>query len=80
MVHNDMRSHTRGEMHLGKVAMHFTSSKHKSNTKKSNKTEVLSVDSLMPHIIYMQCFLEEKGFGSEEFLVIQDMRIQVTQN
>ena len=51
-VHPDMRSQTGGTMSLGKGVIISTSIKQKMNTKSSTETELISVDDLMPHILW----------------------------
>ena len=64
-VHPDMHSQTGGTMSLGKGAIIITSIKQKMNTKSSTETELIAADNLMPHIMWMNYFLNWQGYNAK---------------
>jgi hypothetical protein len=55
-------------MLLGKGSVVSTSIKQKINTKSSTETEVVAADDLMPHICWMNYFLECQGYDVSSVL------------
>lgn len=71
-VHPDCRSHTGGSFAWGTGAICNASLKQKLNGRSSAKSELTSVDNLMPQMLWTKCFLEAQGCVSEDTLVFQD--------
>lgn len=57
---------------MGKGAAYSTSSIHKINTRSSTESEVVSVNDVMPQIIWTRYFLEAQGFPIEDNILYQD--------
>eukprot|EP00957_Ditylum_brightwellii_P125405 9558394-Ditylum_brightwellii.AAC.1 len=57
-VHHDMKSHTGGLLMAGKGAVFATSIKQKLNTRSSMEAKLVSVNDLMPQILWTRYFLE----------------------
>ena len=72
VVHGDMKSHTGAMMSLGKGAAYTTSMQQKLNTKRSMETELVTVDDVMPQVIWTQKFLEAQGYVVTNNVVFQD--------
>lgn len=71
-VHHDMRSHTGGNMSMGRGSVFSYSTRQKINTKSSTEAEVVAVDDLMPMILWTQYFLAEQGYGVKGTTIYQD--------
>ena len=71
-VHPDMRSHTGGAMSLGTGVIYGTSTKQKINTKSSTESELVSVNEVLPQILWTKYFLEEQGYKAEHSIIYQD--------
>ena len=48
------------------------STKQKLNSRSSTETELISVDDLMPHVLWTRLFLEAQYYGVTENIVFQD--------
>ena len=71
-VHPDFRSHTGSTMTIGKGSPYSTSIKQKLNTKSSNESELVTVDDLMPMIIWTNNFLKHQGLKTRDTIIYQD--------
>jgi hypothetical protein len=71
-VHPDMKSHTGGDMSLGKGAVYGTSTRQKLNTKSSTEAELVGVNDGMPQILLTGYFLEAQGYGVKDSIVNQN--------
>ena len=71
-VHNDMQGHTGGTMTMGKGAIHSESTKQKLNTKSSTKLESVSVDDVLPQVLWTNYFMEAQGWQNSQTTVHQD--------
>ena len=71
-THPDCKGHTGGALTLGKGTLCNTSRKQKLNTRSSTETELVSVDDMMPSVLWTKYFLEEQGYGSAETVIKQD--------
>ena len=71
-VHPDMRSHTGAVMSLGKGALYSTSKKHKLNTTSSTEAELVSVNDVMPQVLWTRYFLQAQGYDVSDNVVFQD--------
>ena len=56
-VHPDMRTHTGGNMSLGKGAIYGISTRQKLNTKISNEAELVGAGDVMPQVLWTRYFL-----------------------
>ena len=61
-VHNNMRSHTGGNMSFGWGVLHAKSSKQKLNTKSSTEAEVVGLSEYLPYNLWLLHFLNEQGY------------------
>ena len=68
----DMKSHTGASMTLGQGCPITASSKQKINTKSSTEAEVVAVDDLMGHIMWINHFIEAKGISIKNNIVHQN--------
>ena len=59
-------------MSLGKWAIISTSIKQKMNTKSSTETELIAAENLMPHILWMNYFLNWQGYNAKDTILYQD--------
>ena len=59
-------------MTLGKGAAYSTSIKQKLNTKSSTETEVVSVDDVLPQVLWTRYFMDAQGYGVKDSVVYQD--------
>jgi hypothetical protein len=71
-VHPDMKGHTRGNMTLGKGSVYGTSTQHKINTGSSTEAELVSVNNIMPQVLWTRYFLSAQGYDTTENIVYQD--------
>jgi hypothetical protein len=71
-VHPDMRGHTGGAMTMGRGFPLDTSTKHKLNTRNSTESEVVSVDDMIPHILWTRLFMQAQGFEVRDNILFQD--------
>jgi hypothetical protein len=72
VVHPNMRRHTGGGMTMGRGFPILVLTKQKSNTKSSTESELVSVDNMMPIILWTCYFLLSLGYGVIENLLLQD--------
>jgi hypothetical protein len=70
--HPAMKSHTGGMLSLGKGAVYGASTKQKLNTKSSTKAELVSVNDLIPQILWTRYFLEAQGYAVTDLIINQD--------
>ena len=71
-VHHDMKSHTGSTMSLGKGTMYSTSLKQCLVTKSSIEVELVSVNDVMPQVLWTCFFLEAQGFKVADSTIYQD--------
>ena len=71
-VHPDMKSHTGGAMTLGKGSIYATSTRQKINTKSSTEGELVSVNDVLPQVLWTRYFLEAQGYKVSDSVVYQD--------
>ena len=72
VVHGDMKSHTGVMMSLGKGAAYTTLMWQKLNTKSLTEMELVTVDDVMPQVIWTWKFLEAQGYVVTNNVVFQD--------
>jgi precorrin-2 methylase len=69
-VHPDMlKGHTGGNMTLGKGSVYGTSTRQKINTHSSTEAELVSVNDVMPQVLWTQYFLSAQGYDMTENIV-----------
>ena len=71
-VHPDMRSHTGSTMTMGSGGVINNSVKQKLNTRSSTESELVSINDVMPQILWTNHFLKEQGYGINDTIVYQD--------
>jgi hypothetical protein len=71
-VHPDMKGHTGGNMTLGKGSVYGTSTQQKINTRSSTEAELISVNDIMPQVLWTRYFLSAQGYDTTENIVYQD--------
>ena len=71
-VHKDFKSHTGGNMTLGKGAIQSISVKQKTNTRSSTEAELVSWDDIISKVMWTKLFLEAQGYGIDQNLVYRD--------
>jgi hypothetical protein len=71
-VHPNMRSHTGGGLTIGRGFLIVISTKQKLNTRSSTESELVSVDNMMPIIVWSCYFLMAQGYGVTQNLLLQD--------
>ena len=59
-------------MDLEQGSLANKSTKQKMNTRSSTETEIVSVDDVMPDILWHNLFLEEQGYKATNTIVHQD--------
>ena len=64
-------------MSLGKGAIISTSIKQKMNTKSLTETELIAADDLMPHILWMNYFLNWQGYNAKETILYKDNKSEI---
>ena len=67
-----MKSHTGGTMSLGKRATYSTSIKQHLVTKSSTKAELVSVNDVIPQVLWTHYFLEAQGFKVTNSTIYQE--------
>ena len=72
VVHHNMKIHTGGMMYMVRGARYFASNKQKLDKKNSTEGELVGVDDLMTHLLWMQYFLEAQGMKISDDIVYQD--------
>jgi hypothetical protein len=71
-VHNNCQGHTGAMMSIGKGAAISFSNKHKLNTKKSSKSELVSADQALSSILHTRYFIKAQGYSVEQNILFQD--------
>jgi hypothetical protein len=71
-VHPNMRSHTGGGLTMGRGFPIVSSTNQKLNTRSSTESELVSVDNMMPIIVWSCYFLMAQGYGVTQNLLLQD--------
>eukprot|EP00957_Ditylum_brightwellii_P211272 15365980-Ditylum_brightwellii.AAC.1 len=71
-IHPDMRGHTGVTMLFGKGSLSNWSMKQQLNTKSSTKTELITVDDMMPHVLWTKYFLQAQGYSVKTATIYQD--------
>ena len=61
-VHDDLKSHTGGNMSMGTGIIHTKSSKQKLNTKSSTEAEIVGTSDYLPYNVWMKNFMETQGY------------------
>ena len=62
-VHPNMHSHTGGELTMGRGFPIVSSTKQTLNTRSSTESELVSVDDMMPIVVWSRYFLMAQGYG-----------------
>ena len=70
-VHPDMKSHTGGNMSLGKGAIYGMSTRQKLNTKSSTEAELVGASDVMPQVLWTRYFLESQGYPIRDNILYQ---------
>ncbi len=73
-VHPNMRSHTGGGLTMGRGFSIVSSTKQKLNTQSFTESELVSVDDMMPIVVWSWYFLMAQGYGVIQNLLLQDNR------
>jgi hypothetical protein len=68
-VHPNMHSHTGGGLSMGREFPIVTSTNQKLNTRSSTESELVSVDNMMPIIVWSCYFLMAQGYGVTQNLL-----------
>jgi hypothetical protein len=71
-VHPNMCSNTGGGLIMGRGFPNVSSTKQKLNTRSSTESELVSVDDMMPIIVWSCFFLMAQGYGVTQNLLLQD--------
>jgi hypothetical protein len=71
-VHNNMKSHTGGEVSFGRGAIMSKSTKQKLNTKSSTEFVLVGASDYLPYPIWGKKFLEAYGYVLRENVFYQD--------
>ena len=71
-VHPDMKSHTGGNMMLGKGSPHSISRKQKLNTKSSTESEVVGADDVLGDLLWSKNFMKAQGYEANKITLYQD--------
>jgi hypothetical protein len=58
-VHLDIKSHTGGMLSFGGGALHGASLKQRLNTKSSTESELVTVNDILPQVLWTRYFLKE---------------------
>jgi hypothetical protein len=73
-VHQNMCSHTGGELTMGRGFPIVSFTKQKLNTRSSTESELVGVNDMMPIIICSHYFLMAQGYGVTQNLLLQDSK------
>ena len=73
-LHWDMKSHTGGNLTLGKGSVTSSSTKQKLNTRNTTESEVVGGDNMSPQILWTNYFLDAQGYGVKDTIIYQDNR------
>jgi hypothetical protein len=76
-VHLNMRGHTGGGMTIGRGFPISVSTKQKLNTKNSTESELVSIDDMMPIILWTCYFLLSQGYGVIENFLLNDNKSSI---
>ena len=79
-IHPDFRSHTGGTMTMGKGGVYNNSIKQKLNTKSSTESELVTVDDMMPHILWTNTILKAQGFTTNDTIIYQGNKSAIEKN
>ena len=71
-VHNDMKSHTRVAMTLGRGAGYTDSNKQNLNTRSSTEVELVGLDDEMLQVIWTRKFIQAQGYKVADNIIYQD--------
>ena len=71
-VHQDFRSHTGGNMTMGKGSIMSASLKQKQNTRSSTESELAGSDDLTSQVLWAKLFLEAQGCNVKDNVIHQD--------
>ena len=71
-VHPDMKSHTGGNISLGKGAIYGLSIRQKLNTKSSTEAELVGASNVMPQVLCTRYFLKAQGYPIRDNVLYQD--------
>ena len=71
-IHPDARIQTGGTVSLGKGSFISTSINQRLNTRSSTETEIVAADDLMPHLCWMNYFLDCHGYNVNSTIMYQD--------
>jgi len=71
-VHPDMKSHTGGNLTLGKGAIVSVCAGQKLNTRSSTEAELVGVDDCMCKVLWPRYFMEAQGYPPEDVVIYQD--------
>ena len=67
-----MRGHTGGAMTMGRGFPLAKSTKHKLNTRSLTESEIVSVDDLIPQILWARLFMKAQGYKVTDNILYQD--------
>ena len=76
-VHNDMRSHTGGEMSIGRGVLHYKSSKQKLNVKSSTKAELIGTSDYIPYNLWLMMFMSKQEYSIKNNVLYKDNQRQI---
>ncbi len=68
-VHPNMHIHTGGGLTMGRGFLIVSSTKQKLNTRSSTESELVSVDNMMPIIVWSCYFLMTQGYSVTQNLL-----------
>ena len=71
-IHHDMRSHTGGNIMMGKGTLYSKSAKQKLNTKSSTEAELVGASDFLPQTLWTRNFIEAQGYKIDESDFYQD--------
>jgi hypothetical protein len=71
-VHHDMRGQTGATGSLGTGCLMSTATTQHLNTRSSTETEIVSVDDMMPQVLWTNYFLDAQGYGRKKTIIYQD--------
>ncbi len=71
-LHPNLHSHTGGGLTMGRRFPIVSSTKQKLNTISSTESELVSVDNMMPIIVWSCYFLMAQGYGVTQNVLLQD--------
>ncbi len=71
-LHRDCKSHTGASMLMGRGMVVTLLRKQMINGKSSTKSEIITVDDALPHILWTKYFLECQGYQHRPSVIYQD--------